>query len=62
MKKFQEILRGSKQFSFEEGENGNTILILTGYYTGETIKLDLANLTEEMLEEIIVEEGEEDYE
>lgn len=57
-----EILRSSKRFEFEEGGNGPTILKLTGYYTGKTIKLDLANLTEEMLEELIVEEEGEDYE
>ncbi len=55
------IIRGSKQFSFESGDNGNTILVITGYCTGETLKLDLANLNEDMLDELQV-EYENDYE
>lgn len=52
-----EIIRGSKQFSF----NG-TVLEITGYYTGKSIRLDLGTLTEEMLEELTPEseEGEEE--
>lgn len=42
-----EIIRGSKQFSFS-----GTVLEITGYYTGKSIKLDLGALTEEMLEEL----------
>lgn len=59
MNKLQQILKGSKEFKFEQGDNGKTILKLTSYNTGETIKLDLAKLTEEMIEEIIVVAGEE---
>lgn len=61
MKELNEILQGSKEYKFEYGENGMTVLKITGYYTGKSIKLDLSKLTEEMLEELIVEEGE-DYE
>ncbi len=61
MKELNEILQGSKEYKFEYGENGMTVLKITGYYTGKEIKLDLSKLTEEMLEELIVEEGE-DYE
>lgn len=60
MEKLKKILQGSKEFDFEYGENGMTILKIKGYYTGETIKLDLSKITEEMLKELIVEEGEED--
>lgn len=59
MKELNEILQGSKEYKFEYGENGLTVLKLTGYRTGKTVKLDLSKITEEMLEELIVEEGEE---
>ena len=32
------------------------MLTVTGYYTGERVKLDLSNLTEEMLEELAPDE------
>lgn len=54
------IIGGSKLFSFESGENGNTILVITGYSSGKTLKLDLANLTDSMLNELQIED-ENDY-
>lgn len=45
------IINGSKQFSF----NGS-ILEITGYYTGETIRLDLSLLDDEMLETLQAED------
>ena len=45
IKKVLEIMRGSKRYEFH-----GSVLTVTGYYTGERVKLDLSNLTEEMLE------------
>ena len=45
------IINGSKQYKF----NGS-ILEITGYYTGETIRLDLSLLDDEMLETLQVED------
>lgn len=53
------ILRGSKQFDFEYGNHGCTVLVITNYYTGEKVRLDLGNITEEMLDELQVELNEE---
>jgi hypothetical protein len=50
----QKIINGSKEFSM----NGS-ILTLKSYYSGETIKLDLQCIDEEMLEQIIVTEDDE---
>lgn len=62
MKELNDILYNSKQYKFEDGENGATVLKITGYYNGKSIKLDLSKLTEETLKEIIVEDDEdEDY-
>jgi hypothetical protein len=47
IKKVLEIMRGSKQYEFH-----GAVLTVTGYYTGERVKLDLSNLTEEMLDEL----------
>lgn len=41
------IINGSKEFYFE-----GTVLTIKGYYNGKAIKLDLANLDEEMLEQL----------
>lgn len=57
----KQILNGSKQYEFEYGENGMTVLKVSNYYTGESIKLDLYHLDEEMLENIMVEDYEEEY-
>lgn len=53
-----QIIHGSKQYEFH-----GPVLTVTGYYTGKKVKLDLSRLTEEMLEELILddEEDDEDY-
>ena len=60
-----DIIRGSKQFDFEYGGNGSTVLVITGYYTGERLRLDLANIDDEILDTLQVEpyrdDEEEDY-
>lgn len=49
------ILRGSKEYEF----NG-TVLTITPYYGGESVKLDLSLINEEMLETLIVEDDDEE--
>lgn len=51
------ILRGSKQFTM----NGSTLEV-TGYYTGETLMLDLSRMDEDMLNRLQVDEGDEEEE
>ena len=51
-----QIIHGSKQYEFH-----GPVLIVTGYYTGKEVKLDLSRLTEEMLEELTLDEEDEDY-
>ena len=41
------IINGSKEFYFE-----GSVLTIKSYYTGKAIKLDLANLDEDMLEQL----------
>lgn len=41
------IINGSKEFYFK-----GSVLTIKSYYTGKEIKLDLANLDEEMLEQL----------
>lgn len=57
------ILAGSKEYKFEYGDYGMTVLKLTNYNTGYVVRLDLGKLVEEypeIAEELIVnEEGEE---
>lgn len=55
-----DIIRGSKRFEFEDGANGSTVLVITGYYTGKTLRLDLANIDEEILDTLQVEPYDED--
>lgn len=57
MEKLKRILRDSKRYEMQ-----GSILTLTHYYTGEEIKLDLSQISEETLEEMtaIEEEEEED--
>ena len=56
------IINGSKQFKFEYGDNGSTVLVITSYHTGEELRLDLANITEDILDELQIEgNNEEDY-
>lgn len=60
IKKLQEIINGSIEYSFS-----GTVLTIKSYYTGESIKLDLSLIDEDMLEEIIVrddDEFEDEYE
>lgn len=55
------ILNGSKEYKFEYGNYGMSVLKLTNYRTGATVKLDLGLLVEEhpeIVEEIIVEDEE----
>ena len=49
IKTLQKIINGSKEYSFS-----GTVLTIKSYYTGESIKLDLSLIDEDMLEEIIV--------
>lgn len=60
---FKQILNGSKEYKFEYGVNGMTVLVIRSYYTGEKIKLDLSVLldNEDVLADMIelAEEGEE---
>lgn len=57
------ILSGSKQFDFGYNENDMmSVLTVTDYYTGESVSLDLSRLTQEMLDELQVEDSDnEDY-
>ena len=54
------IIEGSKQFNFE-GDNGRTVLVIKSYHTGEELRLDLANITEDILDELQIEGNNEDY-
>lgn len=54
-REFDRLVTGSLQY-----EMGHGVLTLTGYYTGESVKLDLTRLSEEMLEELIVTDDDED--
>lgn len=51
--KLMRLLNGSMRYEF----NGS-ILTITGYYSGDEVKLDLSRLSDEMLEELIVEDDE----
>lgn len=58
MKNLSEALRiisGGKRFDFEDGENGSTVLVISDYWSGEELRLDLAKLTGETLAELQVE-------
>lgn len=57
------ILAGSKQYKFEYGEYGMSVLELTNYNTGASVSIDLGKLMEEypeVMEDIIVIENEEE--
>ena len=57
----QRLLRSSIRYEFDDDRNFE----ITDYYTGKSIKLDLSRMTEEMFEELVVEdddEYDEDYE
>lgn len=59
-KEFDELCRilvGSKEYKFEYGDYGMTVLKLTNYNTGYKVKIDLGKLIEEypeIVEEIII--------
>lgn len=52
LNKAMQIIHGSKQFEFD-----GSVLIITSYYTGERLRLDLGNLDEEMLEALTPDDG-----
>jgi hypothetical protein len=55
------ILAGSKEYKFEYGDYGMTVLKLTNYNTGYVVRLDLGKLVEEyadIAEDLIVEDNE----
>ena len=54
---FMQLIKGSLRY-----EINDKTLTLTGYYTGKEVSLDLSRITEEMLEELIVEDEEESEE
>lgn len=56
-KTFSDIINGSVQYQIS-----GTVLTLTGYYTGKEVKIDLAKITPEMLEEITAEPEDENEE
>lgn len=47
--KYLNILRGSKIY-----EINGTILTITSYHTGDAVSIDLAQITEDVLAEILV--------
>ena len=49
---FQKVIRGSKVFDFE-GYNLE-ILKITNYRTGETVKIDLSGITQDILDDLLV--------
>lgn len=49
---FKDILNGSKEFTFDDDNN----LVITGYYSGESITLNLDELDEDAFEQILVED------
>jgi hypothetical protein len=55
MFEFLKLINGSIRYEMERG-----VLEITGYYTGESVKLDLTRLNEEMLDELIVTDEEEE--
>jgi hypothetical protein len=55
LQEVQKIVRGSVQYKIRD-----SILTVTGYYTGEWFSIDLSKLTEEMLEDLQPEDEEDD--
>ncbi len=49
--RFQRLLNSSKTYEFED-----TVLIISDYRTGETVRLDLSQLDEETYNEIVCED------
>lgn len=65
MNELSRILGGSKQYTFEYGDYGMSVLELTNYNTGKRVSIDLGKLIEEypeVMEDIIVTEGDEEDE
>lgn len=63
MNELGRILNGSKEFRFEYGDYGFSVLELTNYNAGKRVSIDLGKLLEEypeVMEDIIVEESEEE--
>lgn len=60
---FQDTLYGSKQFTFEYGDNGNTVLELTNYNNGDRVYIDLSLISKEVFDSIVVDidDIEDDY-
>lgn len=60
---FQDTIYGSKEFSFEYGDNGNTVLELTNYRSGDSVYIDLSLISKEVFNSIVVdmEDIEDDY-
>ena len=52
IERFYSLLRQSKRYEMQ-----GSVLTISDYYTGESVSLDLSMLTEEMLEELICEDG-----
>ena len=44
---YAKIIYGSKRYCFD-----GTLLIISDYYTGKTVRLDMANMTQDMLDEL----------
>ena len=51
--KFLQLLFKSKQYQFD-----GSVLEITDYYTGESVKLDLSLLPEDVFEEMVAEDEE----
>lgn len=62
MNELSRILGGSKQYEFDYGEYGMSVLKLTNYNTGKSVSIDLGILMNEypeVMEEIILDDEEE---
>lgn len=55
LEKVLKLLNGSIRYEMDRG-----VLTVTGYYTGEEVRLDLNKLTAEMLEELQPDDDEEE--
>lgn len=62
MNELSRILNGSKQYEFDYGDYGMTVLKLTNYNTGKSVSIDLGILMNEypeVMEDIILDDDEE---
>lgn len=65
MNELSRILGGSKEYTFEYGDYGMSVLKLTNYNTGAVVRIDLGKLIEEyseVMEDIIITEEESEEE